>query len=1049
MMRALLAVLFTLIASSSGAQVVSPGTPRPEYGGGFGRAQYAPALGCVIQAYGTTSPFNSVQCYKPFTNTWVALAQTNAGLPHSRDNELWWYIENTKELMAWGGTNGVDSGRFDLSACAPEPTTDCAVLAYRQNPGDQIDTMQYTAGVPGGSDSGASWNPACDGGVGCGLIFGGNDAAFPKVWIVERNTAAQIKALGGNVEGKYCADGAGGAKLWIVCEFTGAKPPPRNQALGSVVTVGNDFYVGAGSVSSIDHRTDLWKFTRATNSFSLVTATLMGGAAGSYQTNLTYDSDLGVIFFYYGESTSLNWAGWDIALGVWVDFSSLGLPCRFNQYAAYMPNVKKHFFSSGNTCATGGASVAPPGLVTLASPSGVNSGTKLYMAPGLWVYRPFSALPGGIMGKDSQSVKHMSMALNRTNGRVYNFGGDWGVTDKNPLSSPSPSGAGETARNEIWSFDPVANTAVLEHSYCGVTGDITVARPTELGAVWDGTSMWALPGYMGQGDSTSSYASPPNPYPWPCNLSTNALPVNAILKFNVTTKKFSQPSVPTPPCCGGQQLPKNGRYDSGNHSIWRIGMDGSGIHVEQYFITGNNWESYRIVCAVDPHGLGTPQGCGAGNAYINDVDFGFEHFALDPDGRKIYVIDPRHYRIVIISMNTCVNGGGCGARIGARPPNANPNFISCLAYPDNTGANTCPGGKTLTDWTQLNWDSVNRKVLYPFLPTAAPPAGCNQSTGACEDGLAGFPKLLVYDPGLDSWTEDAAALTDVAGARVRGNSFLFDPDRNFFLSYGGCIPDGCGDGSPGMTGYWIYRLGGTAPLQLPPPVTTLQFKQIVKAGCANCDEIVSAPITTTAGSLLVACANIYTSAGAGNVIFSDSKSNTFSNGVGNDARPSPYTRIAQLFTSDIAGGANHTFRLQSSLFGSYMTFYVMEFSGMSGPAQVDKASIATGSGASPSSGATAQRLVADEILVACGGTDDNINNSTWAAGSGFTIPNNGSESNNQRFVSAMEYQIMSAVGTQAGTFTVAPPQLWGAVAVGYKQAGAGGVPTVVRHRIPR
>lgn len=824
-MLARIIVLVLLLAAPAGAQVVSTGTSDPGgYSTGFTRSMWASSLGCVLLAYGNgSSPGgnNSLRCYRPVQNDWITLYANTSGAtgPNNRDNQLGFYVDNLKQFWVYGGTFPagvyVRSGRFNLSACVPIPTTNCATLAY-SSVNDNIDTIENFGG--GGSDSGQDWNPACDGGVGCGIIVGGNGVET-KVWIIERNTAAQITALGGISTQKYCGNGSGGSFLWIMCEYTGSKPTGRNQALGSVVAVDGDFYVGAGSTDSTHHMTDLWKFTRATNAFSSVTASYPAGASGSYQTNLTYDSDLGVIFFYLGEASTSRWIGWDIATASWIDATTpMGLPCRFDQVGTYMPTVKKHFFSGGNICGSGNGVGSG---VTLVSPSGLYLNSKLYLAPGLWTFRSFAGLPGGVMGKDTQSVKHMSMAVNLINDEVYNIGGDWGVTTGNPISDPSPTGIGETARNEVWSFNPLTNTATLQFPYCGGTkGDVTVARPTEVGVVWDGTQFWILPGYEGQGNPTSfgDYRTglpPPdaNPYEWPCNLTTQALPVNAILKFNVTTKKFSQPSMPASPCCGTLQLPKNGRYDSVNNSIWRIGTTGVGTLIEQYFITSNTWQSYQLVCAADPHTLGTPGGCGTGNAYINDVGLGFEQFAMDDSkgGRKIYILDTTHYRLIIINMASCVNGGGCGASIGARPPAVGP-FASCLSFDFATGMNTCPGGRTMSDYSSLQWDNFNNVVLYPFIPTAAPAEGCNPNYSPPDcgdyDGLAGYPKLVVYDPVLDVWSQDAS-LTDT-GARVRGNSFIFHPNQNFLVSYGGCIPNGCNDGSPGMTGYWVYRKGGTS-----------------------------------------------------------------------------------------------------------------------------------------------------------------------------------------------------------------------------------------------
>jgi hypothetical protein len=396
-----------------------------------------------------------------------------------------------------------------------------------------------------------------------------------------------------------------------------------------------------------------------------------------------------------------------------------------------------------------------------------------------WVAVPFSSIPGGAPCKDGPGCKHLSPALDLTNDRIYNFGGDWSVLNGNPLSNPSPS-IEATARNEIWSLGLQNNNWRLEYPYCGFSGDVTVGRPTEVGVAWDSTrkKFWILPGYEGLGI-----------YPWPC--SSGATPSNAILTFDPATQKFSQPSVVSQPW--QSELPKNAEYDPVTDSIWRVGNDGRGIVWGQYHIATNTWDVYQTVCAsgttVDSSGP-----CAGNGTYVNDVKLGFEHFALDPSGQAIYIIDPKYYRLFRFDLVTH------SLKVLATPPPINP-AVTCAA---------CLAGHTITDWTWLVWDSVNNILFYPFIPS---------STASGNDGLSGYPTLAIYHPDTDTWEVDP--MNQPNGLKVRGNAFLFNPIDNALISIGGCVPNGCGN-DLSLQYYFLYRYGnGNGQPYVPPtPVVT-------------------------------------------------------------------------------------------------------------------------------------------------------------------------------------------------------------------------------------
>jgi hypothetical protein len=174
-----------------------------------------------------------------------------------------------------------------------------------------------------------------------------------------------------------------------------------------------------------------------------------------------------------------------------------------------------------------------------------------------------------------------------------------------------------------------------------------------------------------------------------------------------------------------------------------------GIVWSVYHIATNQWEIFQTPFATDA-------------TYINDAHLGSEYLAADFAGRYIYFIDPNHYRLLRIHMDTQQ------AEIMAPIPEIDPNRPS-----------------TLQDFTIPVWDSVNRVLLYPYLPA-----------------LAGArPRLLIYHPDTNTWEIDAMYQPD--GMTVRGNSAVFDPIQNALLVIGGL--NDAGDLDPTVTHFFLYR----------------------------------------------------------------------------------------------------------------------------------------------------------------------------------------------------------------------------------------------------
>ena len=148
-------------------------------------------------------------------------------------------------------------------------------------------------------------------------------------------------------------------------------------------------------------------------------------------------------------------------------------------------------------------------------------------------------------------------------------------------------------------------------------------------------------------------------------------------------------------------------------------------------------------------------------AYLGNVNLGFENMAIDPVGRRIWVIDPYFHRLLEYNMTTNQT------TIKARPPYGSPSS----PYPCHGQAPEGPGsqdGLNCHDYTWLWWTGT--ELLYPFV----------QSRDISRVHLAIFHP----DSGDGTWTTDPM-ITQPAGLEVRGNTFFFDPIHNVLMTFGG------------------------------------------------------------------------------------------------------------------------------------------------------------------------------------------------------------------------------------------------------------------------
>jgi len=102
-----------------------------------------------------------------------------------------------------------------------------------------------------------------------------------------------------------------------------------------------------------------------------------------------------------------------------------------------------------------------------------------------WVKR---RLPLAGQGPCPYGCKHMRLAVNPVNGRIYFEGGDYSTIDFY-----------DSGRNETYSYSIQDDTWRLEYPYCGPAGQYQPMHPDEVGWAFDTQRniFWMVPGYTG------------------------------------------------------------------------------------------------------------------------------------------------------------------------------------------------------------------------------------------------------------------------------------------------------------------------------------------------------------------------------------------------------------------------------------------------------------------------------------------------------------------------------------------------------------------------
>ena len=228
----------------------------------------------------------------------------------------------------------------------------------------------------------------------------------------------------------------------------------------------------------------------------------------------------------------------------------------------------------------------------------------------------FTALvaPAKNVGIAGGGMKHVSLAINPDNGRIYTQGGDYSFQNYQQsyqqsffsfslaerLASPANPNAGWT----------------LEQGYCRTDGGVQPKHPDFVGWTWDSKRhvFWMVPGVMeGSNDicpgETTNRTGDPN------------FIHNQLMTFDPVTRRWTVVNSDIGPDAADtwQSI-----YDPVTDSLIRMGKNGSTCGVVNiYDITSRSWSKYNL----GPNALG------------QDVSVSKEGLAADIVGRVIYTVD--------------------------------------------------------------------------------------------------------------------------------------------------------------------------------------------------------------------------------------------------------------------------------------------------------------------------------------------------------------------------------------------------------------------------
>lgn len=217
--------------------------------------------------------------------------------------------------------------------------------------------------------------------------------------------------------------------------------------------------------------------------------------------------------------------------------------------------------------------------------------------------------------------------------------------------------------------------------------------------------------------------------------------------------------------------------------------------------------------------------------------------------------------------------------------------------------------------------------------------------------------------------------------------------------------------------------------------------------CANSTNTTSLALALTtnptAGSLLLV--GVRVGVAGRTVTVTDDKSNTYTSNLTTDATGVGAGEVRVFSAPNVAAGAT-TVTVAISGAAASVRWCAMEVGGAVTSSSAFDVSVGTsGSSTTPNSGATSTRAQANELILGVQ-TNDNSATVTLTAGTNFTIGSiSGCGSTTQCL--GLEWQIVSATGTDACTFTLSVSHPWGAGCATYKEAGGAATTVIKRSNI--
>jgi len=223
-----------------------------------------------------------------------------------------------------------------------------------------------------------------------------------------------------------------------------------------------------------------------------------------------------------------------------------------------------------------------------------------------WVARALPEDPGTSPWGE---MKHMRIAHNPVNGRLYFNGGDFtGASGLNNAGSAYATDGSffASGRNEIYSYSIEGGDWSQEQEYCRGDGGYYPAGPDQTGWVYDSIrkQFWMIPGYTTDGALA--------------NCTTTKMLKGTMMAFDPVAKTWNHnPATPFTLPDVTSSSRKFAQYDPFTDTIIRFS---AGSRVEIYDIAKNTWSSESLLGG------------------ISSENTGFEYTALDVEGRAIYMV---------------------------------------------------------------------------------------------------------------------------------------------------------------------------------------------------------------------------------------------------------------------------------------------------------------------------------------------------------------------------------------------------------------------------